>query len=241
MDPARLIASLVADSEALVAACEAAPADIRVPACPEWTPADLLWHSAEVHHFWSSIVAGLLQSPESYVGRQRPADADLPSLYRSDAARTSTVLRAADPAATVWTWAGPHDVAWVTRRMAHETAVHRWDAQAAVGTPAPLDAELASDGIDEFLHVFLPWGADEHTLSGSAHLHCTDVAGEWTVRPLDGAAPSVSREHTKGDCALRGPASDLLLALWHRIDIGALDVVGDAAVAASFLAYTPTR
>lgn len=240
MDRSHLLDAFARDAEALVAACEAAPLGASVPACAEWTTADLLWHVAEVHDFWGAIVEGLLQSPASYVQPERPADGELVTFCRDRAARTLALLRDADPEAGVWTWAGPRDVAWVTRRMAQETAVHRWDAEQALGRATPIDAELASDGIDEFLHVFLPWGADRSTLAGSAHLHCTDVAGEWTVRPVEGGAPTVSREHAKGDCALRGPASDLLLALWRRIGADRLDVIGDAAVAASFLAYTPT-
>ena len=41
---------------------------------------------------------------------------------------------------------------------------------------------MASDSIDEFLTVSLPYGVN-HTkpLSGSVHLHCTDVAEEWFI------------------------------------------------------------
>ena len=62
------------------------------------------------------------------------------------------------------------------------------------------------------------------------HLHCTDVAGEWTVRPNDAGGFDVTREHAKGDCAIRGAASDILLALWRR----------RAAVDASTWSATPT-
>jgi predicted lipid carrier protein YhbT len=74
-------------------------------------------------------------------------------------------------------------------------------------------------------------------VGGSVHLHCTDVAGEWTVRPVaDGF--ETAREHAKGDAAMRGTASDLLLALWRRIPVSALDVVGDGAVAERFVTAT---
>ena len=74
-------------------------------------------------------------------------------------------------------------------------------------------------------------------MSGSVHLHCADVPGEWTVREgTDGF--DVVREHSKGDCAIRGAASDILLALWRRVPLEACDVVGDADVAARFIAHT---
>jgi hypothetical protein len=43
--------------------------------------------------------------------------------------------------------------------MAHETAVHRWDAQNAAhpGGAEPLDEPLARDGIDEYLGFVHGW------------------------------------------------------------------------------------
>ena len=42
----------------------------------------------------------------------------------------------------------------------------------------------------------------------------------------------MTREHAKGDAALRGRAEDLLLTLWRRpVPAGAVDVVGDPAAA----------
>jgi len=63
----------------------------------------------------------------------------------------------------------------------------------------------------------------------SIHLHCTDGDGEWLVR-LGADAVVVTREHAKGDVALRAPASELLLFLWGRRDASAGEVFGDASV-----------
>ena len=43
--------------------------------------------------------------------------------------------------------------------MAQETAVHRLDAERAAGREHAIDAELAADGVDEFLFEFLAWVA----------------------------------------------------------------------------------
>jgi hypothetical protein len=59
------------------------------------------------------------------------------------------------------------------------------------------------------------------------HLHATDVAGEWFIEPNG----RVDRGHARGDVALRGTASDLLLALYNRVDIDDLDVIGDGELA----------
>jgi hypothetical protein len=54
----------------------------------------------------------------------------------------------------------------------------------------------------------------------------------------DGPRLAFTREHAKGACALRGPASDLLLVLWRRLPVGRIEVIGDAAVADAFVAWT---
>src|SRR5262249_9741619 len=67
------------------------------------------------------------------------------------------------------------------RRAAQETAVHRFDAQFAAGDAKPIDADLALDGIDEHLG-FVAFGLavkPVEGLSGSLHLHASDVEGEW--------------------------------------------------------------
>lgn len=115
----------------------------------------------------------------------------------------------------------------------------RWDADTAAGRQAAIEPELASDGIDYFLtHMLSDVVGDAAAVGGSVHLHCTDVAGEWTVREGDDGKQVVTREHAKGDAALRGAASDLLLALWRRKDLASIDIVGDAAVANRFIAHT---
>jgi hypothetical protein len=102
----------------------------------------------------------------------------------------------------------------------------------------PIDPVLASDGIDEFLAHFLSDVAEgAEPVGGSVHLHCGDVPGEWTVRESDNGFV-VAREHSKGDCAIRGAASDILLALWRRQPLSNCDVVGDGDVAARFVAHT---
>jgi uncharacterized protein (TIGR03083 family) len=238
MDNREYLDALARDGAAFADACAAAGPLAPVPPCPGWTVADLTWHLLEVHHFWRTIVAGGRDTWEGYEQPARPAAGELVPAYRAGLDETLRVLSAADPAQANWTWAADHSAGWVVRRMAQETAVHCWDAQASAGAPAPVEPALASDGVDEFLQHFLDWDPDAPArVGGSVHLHCTDVAGEWTVREGDGAF-LVTREHAKGDAALRGPAGNLLLALWRRVPVTVLDVVGDAEVAARFLAYS---
>ena len=64
----------------------------------------------------------------------------------------------------------------------------------------------------------------------------TDVEGEWFIHP-DGRVEAI---HAKGDTALRGTASDLLLALYKRIPFERLDIIGDEALARQFAAAIQT-
>ncbi len=133
--------------------------------------------------------------------------------------------------APAWNWTDePPTVAFWMRRMAHETAVHAWDAAASAGVATPIEPGLAADGIDELLTVI--WKRRRpRGLSGTLHLHCTDTPGEWTI---DLPTFTTARGHTKADAALRGPASDLLLRILNRGGGG--EVFGDPSILAEWSA-----
>ena len=239
MEHTSYLSSLARDGAAFADACEAAGLAAAVTACPGWSVADLVWHLTEVHQFWRTIVGERRTTWEGLERPSRPTDEDLLRVYRDGFNETLAVLNAADPVQANWTWSSDHTAGFVVRRMAQETGVHRWDADSAAGAIRPIESKLASDGIDEFLtHMISDVVADAPPIEGSVHLHCTDVPGEWTVRPTVAGGLNVIREHAKGDAAIRGTASDLLLVLWRRQDLASVDVVGDGAVAARFVAHT---
>lgn len=230
--------ALARDGEAFAAVCADLDLGAPVPACPGWTVADLVYHLGEVHHFWHTIVSEQRDDWEGYDQPHRPMDGELIGWYRRGLAALVDALTAVDPAQANWTWSSDRTAGFVIRRMAHEAAIHRWDAEQAAGLDTGVEPHLASDGIDEFLM----WFADEPkegapAPGGSVHLHCGDVPGEWTVRMNAEGTYDIERAHAKGDCAIRGSASDILLALWRRRPASTVDIVGDADVAARFLAY----
>ena len=238
MEINEFIVALDRDSAAFIDACAVAGLTMPVPSCPGWNVADLIWHLTEVHDFWRTIVAERLTSWESYEQPSRPVDEGIADVYRRGRVALLKTLGETDPATPMWTWSSDKTAGFVIRRMTQETAIHLWDATDAAGMVNPIEPMLASDGIDEFLAHFLSdvvEGAEP--IGGSVHLHCGDVAGEWTVRESDDGFVVV-REHSKGDCAIRGSASDILLALWRRQPLSTCDVVGDAEVAARFVAHS---
>ena len=212
--------------------------DRPVAACPGWDLAELVWHTGEVHHFWREVVARGLQDPAGSEIPARPSDTALTEWLRRGVESLAETLEHADPHQRVWTWAPQKDIAFVQRRMAQETAVHRWDAETATGDPRPIEPELAADGIDEFLTFFLPGESHEpQDPAASVHLHATDAAGEWLVE-LRGRAIEVTRAHSKADAAARATASELLLLLWRRVPPADVEVFGDDKILERFLALS---
>ncbi|MFH1329490.1 MAG: maleylpyruvate isomerase family mycothiol-dependent enzyme [Actinomycetota bacterium] len=226
------------DGFALAEAVEAAGPEAPIAGCPGWEVAELVWHLTEVHYFWAEIVAGGVQDPETVPGLARPEG--FPALlarYRTGVEHLAAVLAAADPAAPLWTWARQKDAGFVIRHQAQEMAVHRWDAEHAAGRAFTIEPALAADAADEFLeHTAARRREGAQPVGGTVHLHPTDAPGEWTVAEDDAGALVVSREHVRGDAAIRGPASDLLLVLYRRLPPGVLETFGDAGVLERFLA-----
>lgn len=234
LPPDRYLELLGADGAEL-AATAARDLGASVPGCPEWDVSALVAHTGSIHRWVTEIVRTRARERLSRRGLAAPPEGpDVIGWYRQGLDALRDALGEAGPEVEVWNWTEPPAAParfWF-RRMAQETAVHRWDAQSASADPAPVATDLAVDGISEILETFLPLTAaagGSPTIGGSLHVHTTDTEGEWTVRPA-GDTLEVERGHGKGDAALRGPASDVLLALWGRPTLDRVEVFGDDAV-----------
>lgn len=211
-----------------------------VPSCPEWDMADLVWHTAEVHYFWRSIVSGAITGPDEYTEPERPDEGELLAWYRDGLAETARVLADADPSAGCWTWASRKDVGFVQRRMAQETAVHSWDAAMAVGHDRPLPSDVAVDGVSEFLEHMLSAGTHPEEPVGNVALRSTDTRDVWSAS-FDEKGWRIARTVEPAAATASAPASDLLLALWRRKGTNALEVTGDTDALARFLDVAETE
>lgn len=239
MEPSEHLDAIAAESAAFADAVAVCPLTAPVSSCPGWTVEDLVFHLGAVHRFWREVVAGRLASPEGVREPTRPSPEQILSWGDEQARTLHAVLAGTDPETPVWTWAERQDVGFVLRRMAHETAVHRWDAQRTAGAPSAIEPVQASDGIDEFLTVMLTDPRfSSSPLGGSAHVHATDTPGEWLIEDSGEGSVAVTAQHAKGDAALRGPASQLLLALWGRLGLDDIEVIGDRSVAERLVTRT---
>jgi uncharacterized protein (TIGR03083 family) len=210
--------------------------EASVSSCPGWSVRELVAHTGEVHRFWAQVVERRIQDREEIEPVLIPSDDELEAWFAEGAAHLSDVLSSVDGGVPVWTWSLQKDVAFVKRRMAQETAVHRWDAQASTMKADAIEPELARDGVDEFFDVHMP--AEEARLTGNGetiHFHQTDGDGEWILTVGD--RTTVERGHSRSDTAVRGTGSDLLLMLWRRLPPSQLEVLGRPANLERFLAW----
>ena len=214
-----------------------------VAGCPGWDVTRLAGHVARVHRMATASVALRLDAPPSAEQSAKPPSdpAEVADWLDEGVEALVTVLRETPPDSPAWNFTGGSQTAsfW-PRRMSHETAVHRFDADMAVnGSGAARDAALAADGVDEFLGLVgrvLGARPDADT-GGTLHLHATDTEGEWTVAVTAGTL-HVDHGHGKGDAAVRGSASDLLLGVWGRRSLavdGCFERFGDTAVLARWV------
>jgi uncharacterized protein (TIGR03083 family) len=224
-----------------------------VPTCPEWNLGQLIRHVGRGDRWAAQIVRDRLDDyldPRSVEGGKPPPDPDdAKSWLQGGAQRLVDAVALSGVQTPVWTFLGSRPANWWIRRRLHEVAVHRADAAIALGNDFALEPEIAADAISEWLErVALQAGrggaalplADDNTL----HLHATDPglgdAGEWTIRVADGGI-TWSHQHGKGAVALRGGATELLLAMLRRVSVAdtGIEMFGDDSVWQKWLERTP--
>ena len=244
-DVADHIDALRAEGERMAAAVAGSSPDAAVPTCPEWVVRDLVCHMGGVHRWATGYVAGARTEVwavdlDEVVGTW-PGDAELAGWLRRGCEALADALAAAPADLECWTFLrAPSPLAMWARRQAHETAIHRVDAELAAGAaPGPFPAAFAADGLGELLECFVPrrsttLGADA---GASFAVGCTDVDAAWLLRiEPDGVTTHPLPSMAAGaDCSVRGAAADLYLALWNRAGPQALDVEGDRGVLGLFL------
>lgn len=237
----------------VLAGCDPAA---RVPTCPDWSAADLLWHLVEVQWFWSTAVIDRPAEVDLARQPERPAAyADLLDVFDQWSSALGDALEGVAPSAEAWTWSDDHTVDFILRRQAHEALIHRLDAELTAGATSDLPTDLAADGVHEVLAVMYggcpPWGTWA-PLPHYVRVDCTDTGHEtWVQLGLfSGTDPESDTEileeedfhvvdepkDVEPDLVIDGPAGALDAWLWHRGHDGELSVAGDRDVHDRFLA-----
>lgn len=240
MDSARLLECLASDSARLRAV---ATRDLNapVPTCPGWTVEDLVRHVA---HGYLNVVVPRLLPPEHAPTHDLSALEPLAALELGYTAMTSAFAAHAahdDPRP-----ATPDTARFWIRRMAHETVIHRVDAELALHeTPAPIPPDQALDGVEEFLTVFLAQETQQWTdqyaadlsdwaqrwlllSAGDAHWRIVVRANGVYATPLD----PPSAPHDTPAASIRAEPDVLLRWFYNRADPNLVTTTGDQRMAA---------
>jgi uncharacterized protein (TIGR03083 family) len=199
--------------------------------------ADLVGHTGRVHHTVAALVRLGRDDREAVTPLDPPPTEELQAWFESGVDELAAALEAADPARPAWSWSGDHTAGFWQRRMAHETAVHRWDAQNAAGIAEPIAPRLAADGVDEMFTVMMPFDASNMTGAGEAvAFEATDEDVHWIVRITPNGLEAAPGTDSSPVATVRGTASDLDLLLWGRRPVSDLETTGDAALVERFVA-----
>lgn len=233
MDFASHLEQIAEQASALRAAGIAAGPDAAVPTCPEWTVQELVRHVARVHEWTLRCLRTDPAGDRPEPAQPPPGWEELVAWWDGRVGELCEELGAQGPDEPAWKFLP--DVAstsafWA-RRQAHETAIHRLDAEhalagsdrvSAVPTLA-FDPDLAADGIDELLVRLVP-----HALSralpdaeGTVLFHAADAGRSWLVRLRPGTLPEIDpaagqEAQEAADASVVGTADAVYRAGWRR-------------------------
>jgi uncharacterized protein (TIGR03083 family) len=178
--------------------------------------ADLVSHVAQVYEHKIACTE-LGRAPDPWPP-EWPAGRDPIEWFRDAHDRLMAMFERSGPTTPSATWWPPDQtVGFWARRLALETVVHRVDAEITVGAPTAVDAELATDGVDEILVVMLAgdWSDEpDDALTGQRVAISTGRRTWWVTLERD----SIRVEDTGAAevAALTGDPSDVFLWLWGR-------------------------
>ncbi|MGA7690114.1 MAG: maleylpyruvate isomerase family mycothiol-dependent enzyme [Jiangellales bacterium] len=253
------IATVAREGHAFAAAARRGDWDSAVRDCPGWGLRDLVRHLGEIHLWAAANVArrpgatldlddrSLLATSWPDLAVFWPDDDHLIAWYLLTNANLVDVLESAPQEVAAQTFLpAPSPLAMWARRQAHETSVHRYDAENAAGTTTGFSPEFASDGVSELLYAFYedvsrPEGKTfpldgDHTI----HVHARDTNDHWYMTL---GRRSIKKGHASDspDLTLTGTASDLYLALWNRGDDATITATGDQHLLQTWHTFTGVR
>lgn len=235
MDVSEHVEQLRHDGGRLADVVASADLGAPVPMCPEWELRDLVRHVGGVHRWATGFVQGDGHQPpdgdlEQLVGGW-PEDADLVAWFRTGHEALAGALASAPADLEAWTFLeAPTPLAFWARRQAHETAIHRVDAESAAGDVTGFPSGFAADGVDELL---LRFASRRRTLPVEKHrsmiVRATDVPRAWRVTfAPSGFQIGADPIDVGADLVVTGDVSDLYVVLWNRRGTDPLELDGEA-------------
>ena len=207
----------------MAAAVAGADPDGAVPTCPEWTVRDLVRHMGGVHRWATGFVRGRTEPSTPTSTRWSAPGRRTPSWLAwlaQGCADLVAALAAAPGDLQCWTFLpAPSPLAMWARRQAHETAIHRVDAQLAAGLSlSPWAPAFAADGIDELLSLFVPRRSTALHADPPVTLvvRCADIDASWLLRLGEhGVTTSLATGGDRNGCGLHRDAARPVISTWR--------------------------
>jgi uncharacterized protein (TIGR03083 family) len=227
LDHEQLLQVLAIEAGVLAGVASDAPSGARVPHCPGLTLGETVRHLGALYRAsltW--ITTG--RKPIEWQREPGP-DQSLLDFYRIGLRDVMSELAAHDADDRCATWSGTEKTyQFWSRRLAHETTIHRVDVQGAAGVPVTaIDADAAIDGADEILRQWFVWKLRalgiRNTQNATVSVRCEGVEGAWLVKALRGEEteawwmPDLAQDRSRidGTVVARDPQA-LYLWLWGR-------------------------
>lgn len=241
IDNDALLEVLAVEGAALAEVVRGASPDTPVPTCPGLTIGETARHVGSVYRMargW--LLEG--HRPTEW-DRDPPPGQSTIEYFLEGHQDLLDQLRAHDPEdyAGTW-WPADRTYGFWSRRMAHETTIHRIDVQAASGAEVVEVAEdVALDGVDEALVL---WFAQKLPLLGLSGTKAGSVGiktggHHWIARAGPGETTAwrcSAREASAADAVVTATPMQVYLWLWGRASLLSVKVSGQHDAAAQLWA-----
>lgn len=236
--------------------------DASVRGCPGWDVAALAGHMGVVYTFWLRWIRQRPQGPTADAQRQFRDDRErllpgfaawadnrfpasgrpdgLLEFTRSTGSELQRELECLSPDEPVWTFVpSRQNAAFIFRRIAQETGVHRWDAENAVGIDRDIDRELARDGVDEMLFALpeiVARDPDAPNIRSGQRVRLVETATQnvWLLTFEQNGMRRLEDDGKPVDLEVSGSASNLLLFIIGRRRPDEVRISGDRALASQW-------
>jgi uncharacterized protein (TIGR03083 family) len=232
------IEQLKLDGQRLAEVASSIDPSTPVPTCPDWRLRDLVRHLGGVHRWATGFVRGAGREPpngdlELFVGGW-PDDAELVAWFRTGHRALLEALASAPADLDTWTFLdAPSPLAFWARRQAHETAIHRVDAEATTRDVTGFPSVFAADGIDELLLRFVSRPGTSLPVESprSMVVRATDLPRSWGVTfAASGFQILADPVDTGAELHVTGDASGLYVMLWNRRDTSGFELAGETTL-----------
>ncbi|MDP9093449.1 MAG: maleylpyruvate isomerase family mycothiol-dependent enzyme [Actinomycetota bacterium] len=246
MDVAEHLDYLASDGPLLAHAAARAGWDAPVPGTA-WNVRELVTHVGGVRRWATEIVRTAAPSGDTSASRAvgaGPPDPDLLEWFHAGHRALLEALGGAPADLDCFAFLpAPSPLAFWARRQAHETAMHRADAQAAAGLVPEFDASFAQDGIAEMLTGFARRRSNAIHTPGQVLLCPVDEGSSWLITfggeqitGVEGPRVGVGGVHgfeggavgSGSVASVSGISAELYLWLWNRQ--AKVEITGDAAL-----------